>query len=570
MSSFDRLVIGMTQAERMELYEKLTAAVNPEEQTVEEAPLPKEFLNETDVKTQIKGEPPLFRFMLFVRSIFSGLDMQRVYNNLSLQRLAKYVEKKESSLLNYKKGTLKVGFYDRIKSLRAAAEFFMPGIDLYEDDPGRFYVFLSSLILPEIYMHIEEETDPFLLSDGTEPSPDLRALQLRRLEESLAAITGSERTKLYMAVTTLDWLRQFVRLPFDRLLSRFVVLGTGDYMCQLDAVSGELAQFSRVLCNGKTVSTDVLQALFLFSIQTQLADPNLDVVKMSTEYVTKSIAQIGVIKRFLQQVPLRSITALAFNTVSWQPRQPEGVEDWLIKYKGAWRKLFDKQWANWVKSIEMRQIEQKIAGILSTDEKPRLPHRPWSLMWTEMKFTRDSAMGFLWTFFQKRYPQAEKLIKVLVVDGDFKIRENRVELCEAFNDLNAVCEETASFADKLAPNGIVGQIFTNALEKDDRTIKAYARLDSALMSVTSEAGMLITRFSQAVKRIANVLGGVCAPSEAEVGASGEPKKEGYDTINNIAAIMGKQNSVYRRQLLQVRDVLSDADECVKQLEILDA
>lgn len=559
ISSFDRLVIGMSQAERMEMYNKLSASFRPEDQIVAETAFSKDFDTEIDVQEKLKNESIFVRFFLYLRSLFSGIEIAQLYTGAMLQKQARSLERKYPLLISSKKRTLKFGFYDAIKNLKSVAEYFLPSINLYEEEPGRFYVFLSSILIPEIYLRIQQDSDPFLIEGTKEPSPELRMQLLRKMEDGFQEITGQARNSLYVAVSSIDWLRQFVRLPFEKMLSRFSVISAEEAVCQLDVATTELNQFARVLCNSHSVQTEVLQALFLFSVQSQLKNPNVNIDELTTQFISKSVAEIGTIRRFLVNVPLRPIALIANNKLGWSPNQPDGVENWFVKYKNEWRKMFDTQWSDWCNAQKKKEIEKKICVILESDEEPLLPYRPWLEIWTPLKFKMSLAMGFLWAFFKKAYPIMNKDLKILLRDGDFKLRDNGNEFADSFKEMNKISTDMLIYADKFSQTGEFGRVFADALEKDDRTIHTYSRFDTVMTSALSDASILATRFCNASIRLTNVLTGVV--SETKVG--------NYDTLNNIAAIQGRENQAYRLRLERIRNNIADASECFKELQTVE-
>lgn len=559
MDSFDRMVLDMSHAERMCLYDKLCASISAEDQTIASPLDPQENTSDLDIQTQMKSESVVVKFWLFLKSLFSGIDISHLYNDMVIGRIARQIEKTNPGLLLYKKGMVGGVFYEQVRSLKDVADFFKASIDLYEEDPGRFYVFLSSLVLPDYYSYIQREIDPFLLGDDKPPEPETRLSLIRRMEEVFQEITSAQRSSFYQTVINIDWLRQFVRLPFEKMLARFLPAAGGGYVAQLNLIRNDLAQFCRVLCNAKNVSTEVLQALCLFSSQSQIEQEKTDVDALTTEYVSRSINKIGVIKKFLRTIPIRKLACIAFKSATWTAAQPEGAEDWFIKYKAEWRKLFDARWAEWLKSKKRQIVEQKIFTMLRCMKLPELPYRPWEESWCELNFPKNQSMGFLYAFYDTIFDEISKMLKILVVDGDFKQRENRVEFVEAFNEFVHLATDVSAFVQKLSPTGEFGQFFENARTSEDHSIKMHSRLESALQSAYSEASGISMRFTKAVISITNVLMGVV--SENRVGK--------YDSINNIAAIGGRQNQRFRQQLAEIHDTLNDAESCLKELELFE-
>ena len=557
MNTFDRMVMGMSHAERMCLYDKLCASISSEEQTIAPPDDAQDISSGQDIQARLKTETSLFRFLLFLRSIFSGADISKIYNNILINRIAHKIEKTRPGLLMYKKGMIGVAFYEQVRQLKNVADFFKPAISLYEEDPGKFYVFLSSLILPDYYAYLEREIDPFLLGDNKEPVQETRLALTRRMDEVFQELTIAQRNSLYQSVINLDWLKQFVRLPFEKILARFLPSGSdGGYAAQLELIKNDLAQFCKVLCNAKSITVEVLQGLCLFSSKSQLELQQADVESLTADYVTKSLAQVAIIKSFLKAVPIKQLACIAFKTASWAPGQPEGAEDWFVKYKAEWKKLLDARWEEWTKAKRKQLVEQKVFAMFKCMKLPELPYQPWNAEWCTIKFSRNKAMGFLYAFFSTLFGEINKILKILIVEGDFKVRENKLELAESCNEYARLASDMDAFVRKFSPEGEIGQFFSNVEEGEDHSVKVHARLESAIQAAYSESTALSMRFTQLTTSIVNVLNGVLA--ESKVGK--------YDTINNLNGIGGRFNQRYRQQLAEVHQTLKDSVDCLRELE----
>ena len=560
MNTFDRMVMGMSHAERMCLYDKLCASISSEEQTIAPPEDVQDISAGQDIQTRLKSETALFRFLLFLRSIFSGADISKIYNSILIKRIAHRIEKTHPGLLMYKKGMLGIAFYEQIRQLKNVADFFRPAISLYEEDPGKFYVFLSSLLLPDYYAYVEREIDPFLLGDNKEPVQETRLALGRRMDEVFQELTITQRNSLYQSVINIDWLRQFVRLPYEKMLARFLPSGAdGGYAAQLELISNDLSQFCKVLCNAKSVTVEILQALCLFSSKGQLELQQADVEALTAEYVTKSLSQIAIIKSFLKAVPLRQIACIAFKSANWTPGQPEGAEDWFVKYKSEWKKMLDVRWDEWTKAKRKQLVEQKVFAMFKCMKLPEMPFQPWNAEWCTIKFVRNKAMGFLYAFFSTLFTDINKLLKILIAEGDFNARENRIELAESCNEYSRLASDIDAFVRKFSPEGEIGQFFANIEEGEDHSVKVHSRLEAAMQAAYSESTALTMRFTQLTTSIVNVLNGVF--SENKVGK--------YDTINNIATIGGRFNQRYRQQLGDVHETLKDSINCLRELDSFD-
>jgi len=221
-SSFDRMVISLTPAERASMLEKVQAIVNPESQSLASVEMqgPKIV---PDIELQLKNESFFVRIWLMIKSVFTNTDIKTLYNAQIVVKKGHNIEKTEPGLIDITKRVFLKGFYDQVEQLARCADFFTDGIEIYDADQGGFYVFLSSLIAPEINGKIAEEMNPLTLPFSREVTSELRLSMVRNLESTLQSMPSIKRAALYSAVCNTEWIRQFVHLPltgFSLLLLR--------------------------------------------------------------------------------------------------------------------------------------------------------------------------------------------------------------------------------------------------------------------------------------------------------------------------------------------------------------
>ena len=86
---------------------------------------------------------------------------------------------------------------------------------------------------------------------------------------------------------------------------------------------------------------------------------------------------------------MKNLTALSMNSSIWVPERPEGAEDWFVKYKAQWRKIFDQKWENWLQSKRKYTVSLKIKKMLNSENLPLLPFRPWTEIWNGIPFSKE-------------------------------------------------------------------------------------------------------------------------------------------------------------------------------------
>lgn len=537
------------------MLEKVQAIVNPESQSLASVEMqgPKVA---PDIELQLKSESFFTRILLIIKSILTNTDIKTLYNAHMLMRKAHEIERKSPGLIDVTKRVFQKVFYDQIEQLSKCAGFFREGIEIYDADQGGFYVFLSSLIAPEVNGKIDEEINPQKLPFDREVTSELRLSMVRSLESTIQSMPSINRAALYSAVCNTEWIRQFVHLPFDKVLSSFTE-ENGQMTCPFDNIKGEIAQFAKVLCYGKTIQSEVLEAFFVLSFN--MTDANRDeFAGRMSRYMEDAAANISLIKMFISTVPLRALGSLAWADAFWVPDKPEGSEDWFVKYKSAWRRNFDKQWDQWISDRKKYMAEDVMRQTFGFKSMPVLPHRPWSRILGGISFMYDYVLGFISAFYDEVYPSYAKLLKILMVEGVFYQKENLVELTDVCTELDKQRASLNRFKANIAPDGEGGVMFENLARENLLNPKDKAKLDSLLKSLETDAALVMAQWCAAARSVELILKGVIT------GARGSR----YDTLSNLSSIQGQYNEKYRKKLDDMQLGFERALKIVKDLETI--
>lgn len=561
-TSFDKLVMGISDEERVNLLKKIESNSDPEKENIER----KKNNNDItiDITERYQKESFLVRLWLRLKSLFTSSGIDYLYNEYLISNIAKEVEKDYPNIIDYKNGYLITDFYERLKQLKKAADFFTPGIAVYEENQGAFFVFLGSLFSPDLSKTMEEEINPYKYGLEREVTSELRTSLLRKMEEILQSIPTDIRKKLYDSIRSIEWLKHFTHLPFDKFLARFSTFLEGSNNCPMDSATLELIAFSKVLCNGKKIQTEILEALYLFSEKSQetkeINDINDSNEKAdSSAYIKKSFENIAMIKMFITSIPIDSITAIALNSSSYEVENLDGVEDWFIRYKGHWRKIFDQRWESWLRDKKKHATSKKIKEIFDTDTYPFIPNRPWQDIWGGITFAREYTLGFLYAFFKKVYPELNKVLKIIMVEGDFAMRENRVEYTDTYNMLNHISQTIENINEQLSPRGAYGISFNTVIKESLRTIQGQNKINNLLITIEKEVSSLTTQFAESCRVMQYIFTGILSTE----------KNSRYDTLVNIATIQGKTNILFRQKMKETLASFGDALDLLKELETID-
>lgn len=263
--TFDRLVSSISDSERKILLDKMHAlAGDPTTQEMESEDR-EESGDLISIEDKLKAESIFYRLFVWLRSVFTNSTKEDVYNQDQVMSLFRKVDHSYPGLLDYKSGYLLSIFYQKLGELKVAAEFFRPYLEAAYENPGAFYVFLGSLICPEVTQEMDAQVDPYSLPLTREVTGELRSSFLRKMEEIIKNIPSHKRSYMYTCVTTIEWFYQLLKLPFDRFKNSFAQGIVDSYCCKFEVCSSELSAFAKVLCNGGPVPEEAITSLYLFS-----------------------------------------------------------------------------------------------------------------------------------------------------------------------------------------------------------------------------------------------------------------------------------------------------------------
>ncbi|MGP1588209.1 MAG: DUF5312 family protein [Treponemataceae bacterium] len=577
-NSFDRMVLGLTNAERIELLRKIESSSDPEIQNIK-MPEDKSSLNfEKDLNIRIKQEPFFLRIWLKIVALLSSASLDYVYNKYLLRIEAHTVGSIAPDLIDYKKQIFLPLFCEKIRELKSVALFFRSSISVYNENEGAFYAFLGSIAIPDLAQRLENESNPYQFPMDREVTSELRTSLIRRMDEVLQTIPPAQKSQMYNSIQALEWLNQFVRLPFERFFSKI----NESNVCKFSDCESEIEIFANVLCNGKNIPTEILEALFLFSFQSkqesekghnrkksnkteslnedESVDPKISesLIHQNCEnFVQKSIMQISTIKDFISNVPIRKLTVIAKNLFTWEPEFKIDAEDWFLKFKSHWKKIFDSQWERWLADKKKYQIRETLKKNFATEDFPVIENRPWAAG-DGLEFSKEYTLGYLFAFYKKLYPAYNKILKIIMIEGQFSSQENQNEFTDAYNNLNHVEQSIIALNNQLSPKGSLGSAFAAAIEKSLRTIQGYSKIKSMLGTVEAEVINLTTQFINAGKSMSIILDGILT----------EQKTSRYDALTNLNSIQGDNNEKFKQQIKNTRSGLLEAIDMIKQVEII--
>ncbi len=559
-TAFDKLVAGMSLEDRSELLERINQGTASVVQFVEtENQLPEKNLS---LHLRFKEESIFYKILLWIRSIIEKKDSEKIYNEDVIASLARRLTRDHPGILNHRNALLESVFYQHLKTLKTAADFFKPYFNIIDDNSGDFYVFLSSFVAPELSDKINSEADPFSLGFEVEPDPDVRNRLLKNLDEVLNNIDGGDKSNMYQAVNSINWLRQFSKLPYIHFMSQFTNLTADNYTCPYRNAINDYDRFAAVFSNTIPVHNDALEAMLMFTQRKDMRKnaQDKDIERTVKEFLAKTSQQFASIQMFISSVPILKVGKIINGDYDWVPPSPEGVEAWFPNFRSHWRKIIDVRWGDWLRERKKKNLESYLKHDFGLSEFPVFRYRPWNALWMRVPFSCELTGGLLSWFCDSEYNDMITTLNEVMMEGVFIRSENRIEYSEGLNLFVQANNQIEELTDRLAPEGEYGALFDEFATSRMRSFQVQNQIDSMMATTESEIKDALKKFQKGVRMMDKCLAAIL----------NDEKDSLHDGLQNISTIKGHQNRAWRDKLRGIWENLKKMNFYLSELEPIDA
>lgn len=559
-TAFDRLVAGMTSEERSSMLEKINQDSVSVVQFIEtENQVPEKSLS---LHLRFKEESFFYRFFLWLRGIIEKRSSEKIYNEDVIASMARRLNRDHPGIVNHRNGVLDTVFYEHLKALKSASDFFKPYFAIIDDSPGDFYVFLSSFVAPELSEKINSEADPFSLDYSAEPTNDTRAMLLKNLDNILKNIDAGSKSDMYTAVSSVNWLRQFTRLPYIHFTSQFTNLTGANYTCPYRNAVNDYAAFAAVFTNILPVKSEVLEAMLMFSQKKDLTKnaQDKDIERTVKEFLSKTNQYFASIQSFISSVPILKTGKIINADYDWLPGNIEGVEAWFPNFRSHWRKIIDVRWGDWLRERKKKNLENYLKNDFGLSEFPVLTYRPWQALWMRVPFSCELTGGFMSWFSENAYDNMIQTLNEVMMEGVFVRNENRIEYSEGLNLFVQSVSQIRELTDRLAPEGEFGALFDEFATSRLRSFQVQNQIDSMMATTESEIKDSVRKFSKGSRMMDKCLNGILSDEKDGV----------HDGLQNLGTIKGSQNRAWKDRLRNIWETLKKAQFYISELEPIDS
>lgn len=559
-TAFDRLVAGMTSEEQSSMLEKINQDSVSVVQFIEtENQVPEKSLS---LHLRFKEESFFYRFFLWLRGIIEKRSSEKIYNEDVIASMARRLNRDHPGIVNHRNGLLDTVFYEHLKALKSASDFFKPYFAIIDDSPGDFYVFLSSFVAPELSEKINSEADPFSLDYSAEPTNDTRAMLLKNLDNILKNIDAGSKRDMYTAVSSVNWLRQFTRLPYIHFTSQFTNLTGSNYTCPYRNAVNDYAAFAAVFTNILPVKSEVLEAMLMFSQKKDLTKnaQDKDIERTVKEFLSKTNQYFASIQSFISSVPILKTGKIINADYDWLPGNIEGVEAWFPNFRSHWRKIIDVRWGDWLRERKKKNLENYLKNDFGLSEFPVLTYRPWQTLWMRVPFSCELTGGFMSWFSENAYDDMIQTLNEVMMEGVFVRNENRIEYSEGLNLFVQAVSQIRELTDRLAPEGEFGALFDEFATSRLRSFQVQNQIDSMMATTEGEIKDSVRKFSKGSRMMDKCLNGILSDEKDGV----------HDGLQNLGTIKGSQNRAWKDRLRKIWETLKKAQFYISELEPIDS
>lgn len=557
--AFDKLVAGLSSEDRINMLNSINKNASPAVTFTENEI--RENGKNYSLHLKYSEESFFYRFILWIRSLIHKKSAEKIYNDDAIAAVARRVTKNHPGLVKHKSKVLDSIFYDQLRGLKENADFFKPYFSLIDENPGDFYVFLSSFVTPELAEKINSKVDPFSLDYDAEPNVDLKKSLLKRLDEILNEIGRSDKSALYASLLAYNWLKELVKLPFIHFIAQFTNITGNSYTCPYKSAILDYDKFAAVFTNAQPISNELLEAIFLFSQRKNLEKnlKNKDIENSVKEFLRNANQNFLKIQMFMANVPVNKIGKIINNDFDWCAGNIGGIEGWFSAFRLQWRKIIDLRWADWVRERKKNALSVSLKQDFNLTEFPVMRERPWLAFWDSAPFSCELTGGFLSWFVDEKFDDFYAILAEVLTEGIFERSQNKAEFSEGFNLFSDSCKKMIFLLDKLSVKGEIGSFFASVKQSRAHSFQSQNKIEALIASAESEIREISRDFVKGCRFMDAVFHGFFDSEKDSV----------HFSLQNFNTIKGSQNFAWREKLLKVRKSINRCIFYISELQAID-
>ena len=564
-STFESLVASLSEEETKKLLFNISNSMQNMQPELQEKPKSLEESKTGKVVVNLANEPFFLRIWLMLLSLIKSIPVESLYQKELVDRVGRDLKKHDSKYINIPKQIYTSTFYALLSDLRKTQIFFSSMLDCYNSEKNNFYMLLSSFIAPEVYSNLLRISSSFDVEAGDTSNARKNTI-LKEIEKLTTEVDAEIKADMYKVSRAIEWMRTFCDFSLDKVLLKFSVQPS-ESTCSIFAIQNEIELLASILASAKNIPIPMLQTLFLLYKKDVLPLGN-DVQKLQGEsleqntnkFIDDALKALSYIEQFKKNVPIGKIVKYVKQDITWTPIEFSAGEDWFLYFKHAWKDLFLQEWGTWVSNIQKETIKARMLQIVEAEKLQEISYKPWRKLLGDAPLKNETVLEFFKTFFQTVYPNAfVSSLKIILTEGAFYRTDNLSEYTSAFNSLNQIAREIASFENELSPESVIGTSFASIIESGVLTIKTKTQMETLVRNIESDIKRICTRILESLKSMNVILTGIVGGTKTGI----------YATLSNWSGIQGNNNKKFQDEVIKIKETIVSIIDLINTMSTIE-
>ena len=528
--TLDKLVAGLSLDERQDLLEKLKAQSSVSIDLLYDAEEEEEGEDYEELYVRL---PWYYRLYYKILSFFKSCPPVRIFEDSRIANLGREIEAKASGLYDYQRNYLCADFCRLLSDLKEGARFFFSALDVSVNrDRGSFYAFLGSLEMPDVHRLLSEETNPAVITDKSPSLSDteLRLQVSRATEDAFSSIAEEQKNVMYHNARSLHCLKELSSFLFDRIIIAFSS-ARGEQSCSANVVKDMLKNLGDILYSLKDPPPmTLLESLFIFQLSERATEKDFNMDNEMHNLLLRAENAIIAIRNFNRQVPLTQILRCAYRNMNLCPKAISGGEDWYVSYREHWKQYIENRLSEFMRQRRNQELINSFKYFLKGTNLKILENVVSDSTPEGFSIPEALSLSFLLTFYSAVFMlDINKVLRPILIDGEFVKRETRTKFTESYNDLFKLEDDIRRFEIDISPAGELGKRYFLAKQDISSLPIKRRKVQLVLEEASRQATGIIQRTRQAINIMIDIIVSIINNDE-----DGK-----YDTLGNFSKIAAK-------------------------------
>jgi len=551
---FDSLVKDLSTEERRKMIEKMEQNIHVSQESLNNSVENEPFQT---IEEEYKALSWLDKVFIIIKSLFLAKDKLEITKNILVSRLARQVSSVCPDFFDVKHRAATGEFSKLVVDVANSAEFIKkPMAVCFEMDKIKFYSLMGQLEFPGLQVELQAKINPWDKNGGYK-SRDVQEVRRRLtddLEMTLSKISRDERMRMMEMTRTLHYLYELSKFPFKMILGQFPTSAEGQPLAaSFSGLAKPLTEFAIILKSFKNPpSVKLLEALFLlFYSQENLRD-GVVLEELVAQGIQNFDSLIQKIRNFNKVVPLSDLLKVINHDPFYQIVPLGGGEDWFYFFRQYWQDCLTEKMRVFSRELALEETANELQRYW--DVNSLLPVKGYSRneSFASFAFSFAALQSFFIENFQKKlyYP-----MKIILVEGNFYKKNNRVEYDSVFKELVKIGSRIKWFENQLLPEGEAGmKIRLVAHDYRDKPEELEREVLKVYNEINRDALLILEDSSKSLLTMGKLMNGVV------MGNGGS-----YDTLSNFSDLGGRNNDELRQGITECADDIHKINHSLKDL-----